>query len=102
PRIRVTTSDGHLYDATLVGTDPIYDLAVIKLRDAEGLTPIEFSDSSELNVGATAVALGAPLGLSNSVTTGIISSLDRSIEIASSALPDSSQQDAPEDDEDAG
>lgn len=93
PAIRVTTSDGKLYNATIVGLDPIYDLAVIKLDDAQGLTPIEIADSSKLNVGSTAVAVGAPLGLSNSVTTGIVSALNRSIEIASSALPDSSQQD---------
>ena len=96
PTIKVTTSDGHIYDATVVGTDPIYDLAVIKLTDAKDLTPITFADSSKLNVGDTAVALGAPLGLSNSVTTGIVSALNRSIQIASSALPDSSSQDAPE------
>nr|WP_307861032.1 trypsin-like peptidase domain-containing protein [Microbacterium sp. SD291] len=96
PAIRVTTSDGRIYDATIVGTDPIYDLAVIKLEDAEDLTPIEFANSSKLNVGDTAVALGAPLGLSNSVTTGIVSALNRSIQIASSALPDSSAEDAPE------
>ncbi|MFF5626029.1 trypsin-like peptidase domain-containing protein [Microbacterium sp. NPDC012755] len=97
PTIRVTTSDGRIYDATVVGTDPIYDLAVVKLKDAKGLTPITFADSSKLNVGDTAVALGAPLGLSNSVTTGIVSALNRSIQIASSALPDSSSQDAPQD-----
>lgn len=96
PSIRVTTSDGRIYEATVVGTDPIYDLAVIKLTDAEGLTPMEFADSSKLNVGDTAVALGAPLGLANSVTTGIVSALNRSIQIASSALPDSSAEDAPE------
>lgn len=96
PTIRVTTSDGQLYDATIVGTDPIYDLAVIKLTDASGLTPMEFADSSQLNVGDTAVALGAPLGLANSVTTGIVSALNRSIQIASSALPESSSDDAPE------
>ncbi|MEV4774269.1 trypsin-like peptidase domain-containing protein [Microbacterium sp. LTA6] len=96
PTIRVTTSDGRIYDATIVGTDPIYDLAVIKLEGAKGLTPIEFADSSKLNVGDTAVALGAPLGLSNSVTTGIVSALNRSIQIASSALPDSSSEDAPQ------
>lgn len=96
PTIRVTTSDGRIFAATVVGTDPIYDLAVIKLTDAEDLTPIEFADSSELNVGDTAVALGAPLGLANSVTTGIVSALNRSIQIASSALPDSSSEDAPE------
>lgn len=95
PTIRVTTSDGHIYEATVVGTDPIYDLAVIKLKDAKDLTPITFADSSKLNVGDTTVALGAPLGLSNSVTTGIVSALNRSIQIASSALPDSSSEDAP-------
>ncbi|SFS07924.1 putative serine protease PepD [Microbacterium sp. cf046] len=87
--IRVTTSDGRVYDAEVVGTDPTYDLAVIKLTDAEGLTPIEFADSSELNVGDQTIAIGAPLGLSNSVTTGIVSALNRSIQIASSAVPDS-------------
>ena len=96
PTIKVTTSDGRIYDATVVGTDPIYDLAVVKLKDAKDLTPITFADSSKLNVGDTTVALGAPLGLSNSVTTGIVSALNRSIQIASSALPDSSSQDAPE------
>lgn len=96
PTIKVTTSDGRIYEATVVGTDPIYDLAVIKLKDAKDLTPITFADSSKLNVGDTAVALGAPLGLSNSVTTGIVSALNRSIQIASSALPDSSSEDAPQ------
>lgn len=97
PTIRVTTSDGRIFAATVVGTDPIYDLAVIKLTDASDLTPITFADSSKLNVGDTAVALGAPLGLSNSVTTGIVSALNRSIQIQSSALPDSSAEDAPQD-----
>lgn len=85
--IEVTTSDGKLYKATVVGTDPIVDLAVIKLTDASGLPPIEFGDSSKLNVGQKAIAIGAPLGLSNTVTDGIISSLNRSIQIASSAVP---------------
>ncbi|WP_212754971.1 trypsin-like peptidase domain-containing protein, partial [Microbacterium ulmi] len=97
--IRVTTSDGQVYDATVVGTDPTYDLAVIKLEDASGLTPIRFGDSSKLNVGDQTVAVGAPLGLSNTVTTGIVSALNRSIEIASSAAPDSSAQDGEQDDE---
>ncbi|WP_311243147.1 trypsin-like peptidase domain-containing protein [Microbacterium sp. WCS2018Hpa-23] len=99
PTIRVTTSDGRIFTATVVGTDPIYDLAVIKLEGASDLTPIDFADSSKLNVGDTAVALGAPLGLSNSVTTGIVSALNRSIQIASSALPDSSSEDAPQEEQ---
>ncbi|MDR7113950.1 putative serine protease PepD [Microbacterium trichothecenolyticum] len=86
--VRVTTSDGRVYDAEVVGTDPTYDLAVIKLKGAEDLTPIEIADSSKLNVGDTTVAVGAPLGLANSVTEGIVSALNRSISIASSAAPD--------------
>ncbi len=88
--IRVTTSDGRVFDAEIVGTDPTYDLAVIKLKDASDLTPIDFADSSDLNVGDETIAIGAPLGLSNTVTTGIVSALNRSIQIASSAAPDSS------------
>lgn len=89
--IRATTSDGRVYDAAVVGTDPTYDLAVIKLTDASGLTLIEFGDSSDLNVGDETVAVGAPLGLSNTVTTGIVSALNRSIEVASSAAPEDDQ-----------
>jgi putative serine protease PepD len=91
--ISVTTSDGHVYGATVVGTDPTYDLAVIKLKDATNLTPISWGDSGKLNVGDQTVAIGAPLGLSNSVTTGIVSALNRSIEIASSAAPSGGSQD---------
>jgi putative serine protease PepD len=68
---------------------------VIKLVGASGLQPIEFADSSDLNVGDQAVAIGAPLGLSNTVTDGIVSALNRSIQIASSAVPDdTSEQDS--------
>jgi putative serine protease PepD len=81
--ITVTTSDGKLYKGTLVGTDPTVDLAVIKI-DAPDLTPMSFADSSDLNVGDVAVAIGAPLGLSNTVTDGIVSTLNRSIQVTSS------------------
>lgn len=86
-KISVTTSDGHVYAATVVGTDPTYDLAVIKLENASNLTPIEWADSSKLNVGDATTAIGAPLGLPNTVTTGIVSALNRSIQVASSAAP---------------
>ncbi|HWM32933.1 MAG TPA: trypsin-like peptidase domain-containing protein [Pseudolysinimonas sp.] len=96
-RIEVTTYDGKLYKAKIVGIDPIVDLAVIKLTGASGLQPIAFADSSRLNVGDQAVAIGAPLGLSNTVTDGIVSALNRSIQIASSAVPeDTSEQDSGE------
>ncbi|CAL8898685.1 serine protease [Kocuria varians] len=91
--LEVQTSDGSVRKATVVGTDPESDLAVITV-DAKGLTPAEFADSSKLNVGDAAIAIGAPLGLSGTVTDGIVSTLNRTIAVASSAAqetPDTSQ-----------
>ena len=84
--VTVTLSDGNILPAEVVGLDPTVDLAVLKV-DATGLKPITFADSSKLNVGDTAVAIGAPLGLSNTVTDGIVSTLNRSITVQSSAAP---------------
>ncbi|MBG6057855.1 putative serine protease PepD [Cryobacterium sp. MP_M5] len=95
--LQVKGNDGKLYAATIVGTDPISDLAVIKLTDAKGLTPIDFADSGKLNVGDTAIAIGAPLGLAGTVTDGIVSALNRSISIASSAAPTTPDTTAPDD-----
>jgi putative serine protease PepD len=92
PTVQVTLADGRLFDAELIGTDPTVDLAVIKLKDASDLTPAEFADSSKLNVGETAIAIGAPLGLSNTVTDGIVSALNRSITVASSAAPENEDE----------
>src|SRR3954464_1593690 len=92
-KIQVTMSDGRIYSATVVGTDPIVDLAVIKLDGATNLTPMTFADSSDLNVGDSAIAIGAPLGLSGTVTDGIVSALNRSITVASSAVPDTQGDD---------
>jgi len=94
--VEVTTAAGRIFRAEVVGTDPLVDLAVVKLVDADGLTPIEFGDVDALDVGDRVVAIGAPLGLSNTVTDGIVSALDRSIQIHSSAVPD----DTPGDDGD--
>ncbi|MCV9995439.1 trypsin-like peptidase domain-containing protein [Paeniglutamicibacter sp. ZC-3] len=87
PSISVRTSDGKVHNGSLVGTDPLSDLAVIKI-DAPSLVPATLGASSELNVGDTAVAIGAPLGLSGTVTDGIISTLNRTISVASSAVPE--------------
>lgn len=87
PQIQVRDNNGHLFSATVVGTDPTVDLAVIKLENASGMTPIEWADSAKLNVGDVTIAMGAPLGLAGTVTTGIISALNRSIQIASTAAP---------------
>ena len=84
PKITVKTLDGKIYPADIVGTDPNNDLAVIKISAASPFTPIEWADSSLVNVGDSVVALGAPLGLENSVTTGVISALNRTIQVASS------------------
>lgn len=88
PDVSVQTNDGRLLDAKIVGTDPLADLAVIKVSGVTDLVPVTFADSSELNVGDTAIAIGAPLGLAGTVTNGIVSSLNRSISIASSAAPE--------------
>jgi putative serine protease PepD len=77
--VQVRTSDGTLYDATVVGTDPASDLAVLQLDGAGGLTPATFADSDEVQVGDVAVAIGAPLGLPNTVTDGIISATGRAV-----------------------
>jgi putative serine protease PepD len=89
-KIEVKTSDGRVYPATIVGTDPINDLAVIKVEAPISFTPISFADSSKVNVGDRVVAIGAPLGLANTVTEGIVSALNRTIRVASAAAPENS------------
>ncbi|MCZ2846847.1 S1C family serine protease [Modestobacter sp. VKM Ac-2978] len=81
--VQVRTSDGTVYDATVVGTDPSNDLAVVKLSDAAGLTAAVFADSEAVQVGDLAVAIGAPLGLTNTVTDGIISATNRAVQAGS-------------------
>jgi putative serine protease PepD len=85
--LEVRTSNGRVLTAKLVGTDPLSDLAVIKVDDASGLTPATLGDSGKLNVGDTAIAIGSPLGLTGTVTDGIVSTLNRTISVASSAAP---------------
>ena len=88
PTIEVQTNDGRVFTATVVGTDPLSDLAVIKV-DASNLTPATLGNSDDLNVGDTVIAIGAPLGLAGTVTDGIVSTLNRTISVQSSAAPDS-------------
>ncbi|MDN3935625.1 trypsin-like peptidase domain-containing protein [Arthrobacter sp. YD4] len=85
--IEVRTNDGNVYPGTVVGTDPLSDLAVVKI-DAQGLVPATLGDSSKANVGDNVIAIGAPLGLQGTVTDGIVSAVNRTITIASSAAPD--------------
>ena len=78
--IQVTLADGRVYDAEATGTDPATDLAVIQLKDApDNLTVAQLGDSDKLATGQDVMAIGNPLGLSSTVTTGIISALDRPV-----------------------
>jgi putative serine protease PepD len=77
--ITVTFHNGSTANASVVGTSESNDLAVIKVDGAEDLNPATFAKSSELTVGQTVVAAGAPLGLSESVTSGIVSNTARPV-----------------------
>ncbi|WP_373653443.1 S1C family serine protease [Schlesneria sp. DSM 10557] len=80
--INVTLYDGTSYTATMIGADPLNDLAVIQIENIEGeLFPVQFGDSRVLRVGMRVFALGNPFGLERTLTTGIISSLNRSLQI---------------------
>lgn len=77
--ITVTFHDGTRAAASVVGRDPESDLAVLKV-DRTGLTPVHFGDSASVAVGDPVIAVGSPLALSNTVTSGIVSAVDRAIE----------------------
>lgn len=77
--VQVTLFDGRSYQATIVGTDPTTDLAVIQMKGASNLTPATLGDSEAVAVGAPVMAVGNPLGLAGTVTTGIVSALDRPV-----------------------
>ncbi len=76
--ITVSFSDGKEADARIVGRDASYDLAVVKV-DARGLPKVALGDSDAVVVGDPVIAIGSPLGLSGTVTTGIVSSLNRDV-----------------------
>ena len=75
----VTFSDGRTAPFTVVGADPSSDIAVVRVQGVSGLTPITIGSSSNLKVGQDVVAVGSPLGLEGTVTTGIVSALDRPV-----------------------
>ena len=75
----VTFADGSTAPFTVVGTDPASDIAVVRAQGVSGLTPISLGSSADLRVGQDVVAIGSPLGLEGTVTTGIISALNRPV-----------------------
>ena len=79
PKTTVTFSDGRTAEFTVVGTDPTTDIAVVRVQGVSGLTPISLGSSSNLRVGQPVMAVGSPLGLEGTVTTGIVSALNRPV-----------------------
>jgi putative serine protease PepD len=96
--VTVMFNDGKTAPASIVGRDPLTDLAVIKVNGQSSLKTISFGSSSDLEIGLPVIVLGAPLGLSSTVTSGIVSALDRTIEVpgesGSALLVDAIQTDA--------
>lgn len=78
--VTITLSNGKQYKASVVGADTKADIAVLQARDASGLTAASLGDSSKLVVGQQVVAIGSPGGLQNTVTTGIVSALNRKLD----------------------
>jgi putative serine protease PepD len=78
-RIRVVDHAGRSHDAEIVGRSPVYDIAVLDIDGAGDLQPAALGSSTSMHVGETVVAIGSPLGLSSTVTSGIVSALDRPV-----------------------
>lgn len=90
-QVQVTMSDGKKYNAKIVGTDPDKDLALIKLEGASGLKAASLGNSDNLRVGDEVVAIGSPDRLTGTVTSGIVSALNREVNV-----PKSEKQQSPQ------
>jgi putative serine protease PepD len=89
-----TFADGRTVPFTVVGTDPADDIAVVRAQGVSGLTPITLGSSKDLKVGQNVVAIGSPLGLEGTVTTGIVSALNRPVATGDQSTGQSSVLDA--------
>ena len=91
-QIQVTLADGRIYEAKLTGTDPATDLAVVQIEGApDDLTVAQIGDSDQVVTGQDVMAIGNPLGLSSTVTTGIVSAINRPVVTEQKDQPDQSQ-----------
>jgi putative serine protease PepD len=87
-KIQVSLNDGSTFTGKVIGRDASFDLAVLKI-DAIGLKALQFGDSDTIAVGDAVIAIGSPLGLSGTVTTGIISAKDRAVTTGDSSTESS-------------
>ena len=96
-QIRVTFSDGHTANASVVGSDPGADVAVIHVNvPSSWLHPLQFADSNNVQVGDPVIAIGSPFSLPNTVTSGIVSAVGRTISAPNQfTIPNAIQTDAP-------
>ncbi|AYY13522.1 PDZ domain-containing protein [Actinobacteria bacterium YIM 96077] len=98
-QLQVTFEDGTSTDVVVVGTDPMTDLAVIEAQGVSDLPAAPFGSSGELSVGEQVIAIGSPLGLQGTVTTGIVSALQRPVAVGeertAQTVIDAVQTDAP-------
>lgn len=90
--VEVRTSDGKTYTADVVGTESSKDLALIKLNGASGLTPATLGNSDGVQVGDEVVAIGSPEGLTGTVTSGIVSALNRDVTVSTNESQGQQQQ----------
>jgi Do/DeqQ family serine protease len=93
-RIKVVLKDDREFHAELVGAAPDFDLAVLKIHSDEILPAIEMGNSDDLMIGETVIAIGNPFGFSHTVTTGVISALNRSVQTQDRTYRDFIQTDA--------
>jgi putative serine protease PepD len=84
--VTVLFADGDIRPAEIVGRDPSSDVAVVQAQDVSGLQPVELGDSDTVQVGQHVVAFGAPLGLGGTVTTGIVSAVDRAVSVGGAVV----------------
>ena len=92
--IRITLSDRRSFDVDVVSADPNFDIAVLKVRNGQRLPQVALGTSADLMPGEPVIAIGNPFGLSNTVTTGVVSALHRSIRAADRTYEDFIQTDA--------
>lgn len=92
--ISVRLLDGRTFEADVVGAEPDFDIAVLRLKGAKELPSVAMGDSTDLMPGESVIAIGNPFGFSHTVTTGVISALDRTIEAEDGVFTDLIQTDA--------